>query len=163
MAALPIISDAEASAEAQVLFEHCTKMLGRTANALRIAAHSPRVAQPLVGFMIAALRQEISGVLDVKTKTLVILKTSMLNGCTYCVGHNTALGLSLGYSDRQPVHSVPAICSPSPAAPARRRRSPDCFAHPPPPGSSLPATPCAAPSSPTGPTVPARSGPLPQL
>ena len=95
-----IISDAEASAEARVLFEHCTKMLGRTANALRIAAHSPRVAQPLVGFMIAALRQEISGVLDVNTKTLVILKTSMLNGCTYCVGHNTALGLSLGYSDR---------------------------------------------------------------
>ena len=101
MAALPIISDAEASAEARVLFEHCTKMLGRTANALRVAAHSPRVAQPLVGFMIAALRQEVSGILDVKTKTLIILKTSMLNGCSYCVGHNTALGLSLGYSDEQ--------------------------------------------------------------
>ena len=101
MAVVPIISDEEASAEAQVLFEHCTQMMGRVANAMRISAHSPRVAQALLGFMVAVLRQEVSGVLDVRTKTLLILKTSMLNGCSYCVGHNTALGLSLGYSDEQ--------------------------------------------------------------
>jgi hypothetical protein len=83
MALLPIISDEEAGPEAKTLFEHSTKMFGRVANAMRVASHSPKLAQAIYGFMIAALRQEVTGVLDKRTKTLVILKTSMLNGCKY--------------------------------------------------------------------------------
>ena len=101
MALLPIIQDDEASPEAKVLFDHCTRMLGRVANALRVAAHSPKLTQALLGFMIPALRSEVTGVLDIRVKTLVILKTSMLNGCKYCIGHNTALGRSIGFSDEQ--------------------------------------------------------------
>jgi AhpD family alkylhydroperoxidase len=99
MALLSYVDDQTASAEAQVLFKHLRTLMGRVANALRIAAHSPKVAQPLAGFLVAALRKEVSGVLDVRIKTLVILKTSMLNGCSYCVGHNVALGRSLGFTD----------------------------------------------------------------
>lgn len=83
MAHLPIISDEEAGPEAQILFEHSTKMFGRVANAIRVAAHSPKLAQAIYGFLVAALREEVTGILDVRTKTLVILKTSMLNGCKY--------------------------------------------------------------------------------
>lgn len=83
MAHLPIISDEEAGPEARTLFEHSTKMFGRVANAIRVAAHSPKLAQSIFGFLVAALRQEVTGILDVRTKTLVILKTSMLNGCKY--------------------------------------------------------------------------------
>jgi len=83
MALLPMISDEEAGPEAQVVFKHSTKMYGRVANALRVAAHSPKLAQSIYGFAMAALRQEITEALDVRTKTLVILKTSMLNGCKY--------------------------------------------------------------------------------
>ncbi|NNE85117.1 MAG: hypothetical protein HKN28_14230 [Alphaproteobacteria bacterium] len=83
MALLPIISDAEAGPAAKTLFDHSTKMFGRVANAMRVAAHSPKLAQAIYGFMIAALRQEVTGILDKRTKTLVILKTSMLNGCKY--------------------------------------------------------------------------------
>ncbi len=57
--------------------------------------------QPLMGFFIAALRYEITGELDVWTKMLVIVKTSMLNGCAYCFGHNTTLGRALGMTDEQ--------------------------------------------------------------
>ena len=99
MALLSVIDDESASPEAAVLFEHCEVLMGRVANSVRMAAHSPKVAQPLVGFMIAALRKEISGVLDVRIKALVILKTSTLNGCNYCIGHNTALGRSIGFED----------------------------------------------------------------
>lgn len=99
MALLPLVTDEQASPEAKVLFKYCKILLGRVVNAMRVAAHSPKVAQPLVGFMVAALRKEVSGNLDVRIKTLVILKTSMLNGCTYCIGHNTALGRSIGFSD----------------------------------------------------------------
>lgn len=101
MALLSIITDEEASPEAAILFEHSTQMFGRVANAVRTAAHTPKVAQALFGFMVAILREEISGVLDIQTKTLVILKTSMINGCDYCVGHNTTLGRACGLSDAQ--------------------------------------------------------------
>ena len=83
MAHLPIISDEEAGPEARSLFEHSRQMFGRVANAMRVAAHSPKLAQSIYGFMVAALREEVTGILDKRTKTLVILKTSMLNGCKY--------------------------------------------------------------------------------
>ena len=101
MSLIPVVSDAEASPEQAVLFEHCAKMLGRVANALRVASHSPKVAQALLGFMIPTLREEVTGVLGVRIKTLAILKTSMLNGCDYCIGHNTQLGRAVGFSDDQ--------------------------------------------------------------
>ena len=94
-------AEREDSPDTEVFFDHCEVLLGRVPHAMRIAARSPRVAQPLLGFMVAALRAEISGVLDVRTKTLVILKTSMINGCAYCIGHNTALGRSIGFSDEE--------------------------------------------------------------
>ncbi len=101
MSLIPIVTDEEASPDQAVLFEHCSKMLGRVANALRVAAHSPKVAQALLGFMIPAIREEVSGVLGVRIKALAILKTSMLNGCDYCIGHNTQLGRAVGFSDDQ--------------------------------------------------------------
>ena len=83
MGHLPMITDEEAGPEAKTLFEHSTKMFGRVANAVRTAAHSPKLAQSIFGFIVASLREEVTGILDIRTKTLVILKTSMLNGCKY--------------------------------------------------------------------------------
>lgn len=101
MAHLPVVTDADAETAPEVaaLFAGANKLLGRLSNAVRTGAHSPRLMQPLFGFMVAALREEVSGVLDKRTKTLVILKTSMLNGCAYCIGHNTILGRALGFDD----------------------------------------------------------------
>lgn len=83
MALLPIISDEEATGEAKVMFEHSKKMFGRVANAVRIAGHTPKIAQSLFSFIVSGMREEISNVLSVRTKCLVILKTSTLNGCAY--------------------------------------------------------------------------------
>jgi hypothetical protein len=80
---IPMITDEEAGPEAEILFKHSTQMFGRVANAVRTAAHSPKLAQSIYGFIVAALREEVTGILDVRTKALVILKTSMLNGCRY--------------------------------------------------------------------------------
>ena len=99
MTLLHMIQDDEATSEARTLFEHSRRIFGRVANSLRVAAHTPRVAQALFGFLVAATRKEISGELDIRTKTLVILKTSMLNGCKYCVGHNVMLGRAWGMTD----------------------------------------------------------------
>jgi AhpD family alkylhydroperoxidase len=98
---IPVISDEQASPEARVLFEHSVAMFGRVANAMRVAAHSPKLAQAIFGFMVPALREEITEVLDVRTKALVILKTSMLNGCNYCIGHNLTLGRACGMTEEE--------------------------------------------------------------
>ena len=83
MSLLPIISDDEASPEAKIMFEHSKQMFGRVANAVRVAGHTPKIAQSLFSFIVSGLREEISKVLDKRTKCLVILKTSTLNGCAY--------------------------------------------------------------------------------
>ena len=83
MSLLPIISDDEASPEAKIVFKHSKQMFGRVANAVRGASHTPKIAQSLFSFIVSGLREEISNVLDKRTKCLVILKTSMLNGCKY--------------------------------------------------------------------------------
>ena len=99
MSLIPIVTDDEANPQQAMLFEHCSKMLGRVANAVRVAAHAPKITQALLGFMIPTLREEITGALSIEIKVLAILKTSMLNGCDYCVGHNSALGRAVGFSD----------------------------------------------------------------
>lgn len=83
MAHLPIPSDEEANPEQEVLFRHSTEMFGRVANAVRVASHTPKLAQSIFGFIVSSLREEITENLPVRLKALVILKTSTLNGCNY--------------------------------------------------------------------------------
>ena len=83
MSLIPEISDEEASPEVQDLYENIKKMYGRVANAIRVAAHTPRIAQVLFGFIVASQRSEISGSLTKRIKALVTLKTSFLNSCNY--------------------------------------------------------------------------------
>jgi len=83
MAKLPILTDEAAGPEALAVFDASRTMFGRVANAIRVAAHSPRMVQPMFGFLIALCRAEITGVLDARSKALLILKTSMDNGCKY--------------------------------------------------------------------------------
>ena len=83
MAHLHIPTDEEANPAQAVLFKHSTKMFSRVANAVRIASHAPKLAQSIFSFIVASLREEITENLAVRTKCLVILKTSTLNGCAY--------------------------------------------------------------------------------
>ncbi len=83
MSRVPIIQDEEATPEQAVIFDHSKIMFGRVANAVRAGSASPKLMQSLFSFIVAGLREEISGILDVRTKCLVILKTSTLNFCAY--------------------------------------------------------------------------------
>ncbi len=77
------ISDIEAGGPAKELFEASNRVLGRTANLLRILAHSPGVARWFLPF-VAAVRQPTAGaVSDVRLRNLAVLKTSTINGCRY--------------------------------------------------------------------------------
>jgi alkylhydroperoxidase family enzyme len=77
------ISDGEASGTAQAIFESSNRLLGRTANLVRILSHSPELARWFLG-LVAAVRQPKAGaVSDVRLRNLATLKTSTLNGCNY--------------------------------------------------------------------------------
>jgi alkylhydroperoxidase family enzyme len=80
---LPGISDAEATDVQRQIFETSNRLLGRTANLLRILAHTPYLARWFLP-LVAAVRQPRAGaVSDVRLRNLAVLKTSTINGCRY--------------------------------------------------------------------------------
>jgi alkylhydroperoxidase family enzyme len=77
------ITDEEATGPVKDLFDASTKVLGRTANLLRILAHSPYLARWFLP-LVAAVRQPNAGaVTPARLRNLAVLKTSTINGCRY--------------------------------------------------------------------------------
>ena len=99
MALISIPSDNTATKEQNLIFKHSKILFGRVANAVRVGSHAPKLMQILFGFIVSSLREEITENLPVRTKCLVILKTSTLNGCAYWTGHNQTLGRALDFSE----------------------------------------------------------------
>ena len=99
MALISIPSDNTATKEQNSIFKHSKILFGRVANAVRVGSHAPKLMQILFGFIVSSLREEITENLPVRTKCLVILKTSTLNGCAYWTGHNQTLGRALDFSE----------------------------------------------------------------
>lgn len=83
MSLIPIPPDEDADPLQEVLFDHSKVLFGRVANAVRVGSHTPKLMQMLFGFIVASLREEITDNISVRTKCLVILKTSTLNFCAY--------------------------------------------------------------------------------
>lgn len=77
------ISDEEAVGAAKDLFEASNKMLGRTANLMRILSHSPYVARWILPFITAVRQPDAGAVSDVRLRNLAVLKTSTINDCHY--------------------------------------------------------------------------------
>lgn len=94
----PVTPDTAAPEVAQMLGD-ISETLGRVPNFIATVAHSPAVVRWLVPFVATLHREGTGSVLDARTKNLVILKTSLVNGCEYCVGHNKVMGASLGVDE----------------------------------------------------------------
>ncbi len=77
------ITDEEATGPAKDLFDASNKMLGRTANLIRILAHSPYVARWIMPFIAAVRQPDAGAVSEVRLRNLAVLKTSTLNECQY--------------------------------------------------------------------------------
>jgi alkylhydroperoxidase family enzyme len=77
------IADVDAVGAVKELFDSSNELLGRTANLMRILAHSPQLAKWLLPF-IAAVRQPNAGAVSaVRLRNLAVLKTSTINDCHY--------------------------------------------------------------------------------
>jgi alkylhydroperoxidase family enzyme len=77
------ITDQEATGAVKDLFDASNQLLGRTANLLRILAHTPYVARWFLP-LVAAVRQPDAGAVSAaRLRNLAVLKTSIINGCRY--------------------------------------------------------------------------------
>ena len=96
------LSDAEATGVAKDTLAGATKLLGRSANLLRIlSAHTPYLARWFIGFVGAVRQPNLGAQSDVKLRNLANIKTSMVNECKYCATHTSIYGQALGISDAQ--------------------------------------------------------------
>ena len=75
------IADGEATGLAREIFDSPNQLLGRTANLLRILAHSPYLARWFLPFVAAVRPPNAGAVSDVRLRNLATLKTSTVNGC----------------------------------------------------------------------------------
>ena len=72
------ISDEEATGMVKEIFDASNKLLGRTANLLRILAHSPHLTKWYLGFVAAVRQPDAGAVSDVRLRNLAVLKTSTI-------------------------------------------------------------------------------------
>ena len=80
---IPGVSDDEAQGLVKEIFDASNELLGRTANLVRILAHSPQLAKWFLGFVVAVRQPNAGAVSDARLRNLATLKTSTLNGCRY--------------------------------------------------------------------------------
>ena len=74
------ITDEEATGPVKDVFDASNKLLGRTANLLRILAHSPYLARWFLP-LAAAVRQPAAGaVTPARLRNLAVLKTTTIDG-----------------------------------------------------------------------------------
>ena len=99
---LPGLSDEDATGVARDTLAGATRLLGRSANLLRIlSAHTPYLARWFIGFVAATRQPDLGAVSDVRLRNLANIKTSMVNACTYCATHTSIYGEALGISEAQ--------------------------------------------------------------
>ena len=95
MATVPILSDAEAGAEALAVFEdiRAKRKTDYVNNFWRALAHDPAQMR-LVWERLQAVMAP--GALDPLTKELIYVAVSVVNGCSYCVHSHTAAARAKG-------------------------------------------------------------------
>jgi uncharacterized peroxidase-related enzyme len=80
------------------IFEGMEKKAGRVINMYKVMAHKPNVLAPFLEFYKQVWAP---GTLDPKIKELAYLRTSIMNGCTYCSRAHTASAKKRGVTDEQ--------------------------------------------------------------
>ena len=95
MSRLPLVPDEGAPPDVKAIFDGAWECLGWVSNCTRTVAHSPAVAKWWVPF-VAVTEKEGAGVLSGRYKQMAVLRTSVLNACTYCTGHAHRVGLATG-------------------------------------------------------------------
>jgi uncharacterized peroxidase-related enzyme len=80
------------------IYDRYVRQRGNVPNMFRTVAHRPEILQTMIAHMEAVLN---TGTLPTSLKELVIVRTSQMNNCEYCLASHSLLARKLGYSDAQ--------------------------------------------------------------
>lgn len=80
------------------IYDRFARQRGNVPNMFRTVAHRPEILQTMIAHMEAVLN---TGTLPTSLKELVIVRTSQMNNCEYCLASHSLLAKKLGYSDVQ--------------------------------------------------------------
>ncbi len=83
------------------IYDRYLQTRGNVPNMFRTVAHRPEIFQTMIAHFEAILN---TGTLTTKLKELVIIRTSQLNHCDYCLASHRRIGIKLGWSQDQLDH-----------------------------------------------------------
>ena len=98
MSRIPTIAYEQADPAAQEIFDHYKKERGNVPNMFRTVAHRPEILRTMIAHFRAVME---TGTVGLKLKELVIVRTSQLNHCEYCLNSHTQLARRHGWSEEQ--------------------------------------------------------------
>ena len=80
------------------IYDRYMRTRGNVPNMFRTMAHRPEIFETMIAHFEAILQ---TGTVPLRLKELVIVRTSQLNRCDYCLGSHTQIALKLGWSREQ--------------------------------------------------------------
>ena len=89
---------ADATPEVGAIYDRYMRTRGNVPNMFRTMALRPEIFTTMIAHFEAILT---TGTLPTKLKELVIVRTSQLNRCEYCLGSHTQIAMKLGWSKEQ--------------------------------------------------------------
>lgn len=92
------LSRSQVSPETGEIYDRYMQQRGNVPNMFRTVAHRPEIFQTMIAHFEAILN---TGTLSTRLKELVILRTSQMNHCAYCLSSHTRICKKLGWSDDQ--------------------------------------------------------------
>lgn len=98
MPRIPTIAYEQADANAREIFDHFQKERGNVPNMFRTVAWRPEILRTMIAHFRAVME---TGTVGVKLKELVIVRTSQINHCEYCLNSHTQLARKHGWSEEQ--------------------------------------------------------------
>ncbi len=91
----------EVTPETGEIYDRYMQTRGNVPNMFRTVAHRPEIFQTMIAHFEAILN---TGTLTTKLKELVIIRTSQLNHCDYCLASHSRIGIKLGWTQDQLEH-----------------------------------------------------------
>ena len=98
MARISRLGRREVSEAVGEIYDRYVRQRGNVPNMFRTVAHRPEILQTMITHMEAVLN---TGTLLTSLKELVIVRTSQMNKCEYCLASHSLLAKKLGYSEAQ--------------------------------------------------------------
>jgi uncharacterized peroxidase-related enzyme len=87
----------EVDSKSGEIFDRMMQQRGNVPNMFRTLAHRPEIFQTAIAHLEAVIN---TGTLSPKLKELVVVRTSQINGCEYCLASHSLIAIKLGWTQQ---------------------------------------------------------------